>query len=384
MTEKGEKVKKLKQIITAISIIVLVLSMATVGVSAEETEESLSEIREKIEENEAELDEKEAELKAGKKEEKSLASQVVELEKEINQLDVAITEGEAKLVVLEKELKEAQERVTTQTENLNSRLRNMYKNGNIGFLDVLLDSGSFSEFLTNFDLVKIIHQSDQEVLTELEEAHAVVEAKKEEVEALQAELETSRAVTAEQKQTVETKKKEIAASNEETEKMIEELQADADALTAKLQSMQSSGEVSSSSSSKYLGGEMAWPVPNATIVTSPFGYRTHPISGTRRFHTGIDLAGSGCYGTPIVAANDGTVISAGWNGGYGNCVIVDHGGGVTTLYAHASSIAVGYGQSVSRGETVAYIGSTGNSTGPHLHFEVRIDGAYQNPYPYIT
>lgn len=133
----------------------------------------------------------------------------------------------------------------------------------------------------------------------------------------------------------------------------------------------------------YGNGRMAWPVPKGTIVTSPFGYRTHPISGKRKFHTGVDLGGSGIYGTPIVAADDGAVIFTGWNGGYGNCVIVDHGGGYTTLYAHASSLKAETGKTVKRGETIALVGSTGNSTGPHLHFEVRINGQYQNPLPYI-
>lgn len=354
-------------VITAI-MTVLLLSVQTSVVGAQ----TLSEIREEIKQKQAELD-------AGEEEEESLASQVVALETELNNLQAAIAEGEAQLVVLEEELAEAQKKVETQTTNLNSRLRNMYKSGSIGFLDVLLDSGSFSEFLTNFDLVKKIYSSDQSVLNELEAAHDEVEKKKQEMETLQAELEASKAVTEEQKQQVEAKKEEIAASNEETEKMIAELQADADALTSQIRD---SG--SSSSNSTYLGGTMAWPAPYATYVTSAFGYRSDPLGGYTSFHTGIDLAKSGCAGTPIVAANDGTVILAYYNGGYGNCVVIDHGGGVTTLYGHASSLAVSYGQSVTRGQTIAYVGSTGRSTGPHLHFEVRIDGAYQDPYPYIT
>ena len=343
------------------------LCMQTICVSAAE---SLSDIRKKIEQ-------KEAELEDGQAEEKSLATKVRNLEEEIASLETAIAEGEVKLKKLEKELAIAEKKLETQNENLNARLRNMYKTGSIGFLDVLLDSGSFSEFLTNLDVVKMIYSSDQEFLQELQKIYDEVERKKNEVETLQAELKDSKAVAQEQKKTIEAKKAEIAKSNEETEKMIDDLQAEADALTVKLQNTASNSETS-----KYTGGEMAWPTPASHIVTSPYGWRIHPIFGYSKFHTGIDI-GAG-YGSRIVAANAGTVISAGYNGGYGYCVMIDHGGGYVTLYAHCSSMAVGYGQKVKRGQTVAYVGSTGNSTGPHLHFEVRLNGNYQNPYPYIT
>ena len=333
--------------------------------------ESLSEIREKIEQ-------KEAELEKGEKQEKSLASQVTELEKELGQLETAIAEGEARLVKLEKELAKAQKRLEIQNKNLNARLRNMYKSGSIGFLDVLLDSGSFSEFLTNLDLVKRIYSSDQDFMDELQEAHDEVEKKKNEVETLQAELKESKNTKENEKATVEAKKKEIAASNEETEKMIDELQADADALVAKIQSEK---KATSSETSKYDGGEMAWPVPSCHTITSYFGYRIHPIYGYSKLHTGLDIGAS--YGASIVAANSGTVIYAGWDGGSGTCVIIDHGGGITTLYGHNSSLSVSYGQQVSRGQHIANAGSTGNSTGPHCHFEVRVNGGYVDPLNYL-
>lgn len=338
-------------IITAV-VLVLVMLAGTVQASAA----SLSELREQI-------SEKENALSEGKAEEESLTEK-------LRQLEEAIDENESKLTVLEEELEAAEKKVDTQTENLNSRLRNMYKSGSVGFIDVLMDSGSFSEFLTNLDLVRMIYSSDKDVLDQLQEAHDEVEKKKEEVETLKAELEESHAVVEEEKET-------IAASNEETEKMLDELKEEADRLTATIVQ-----EGSSSSNSQYTGGVMAWPAPSSGTITSPFGYRTHPISGSYSFHTGVDIGASS--GSAIVAANNGTVISAGWNGGYGKCVIVDHGGGIVTLYAHCSSIYVSVGQSVSRGETIAAVGSTGNSTGPHLHFEVRVDGSYVNPIPYIT
>jgi len=128
------------------------------------------------------------------------------------------------------------------------------------------------------------------------------------------------------------------------------------------------------------GGKLAMPVPGAT-VTSPFGYRVHPVFGTVRLHTGVDLAIS--EGTPIHAAEAGTVVSAGWMGGYGLATVIDHGYGLATLYAHQSSIGVSVGQQVSRGQVIGAVGCTGDCTGPHLHFEVRVDGTPVDPMPYL-
>ena len=126
-------------------------------------------------------------------------------------------------------------------------------------------------------------------------------------------------------------------------------------------------------------GGMIWPLSGP--VTSEFGWRTHPIFGTARFHSGLDIGGD--YGLPIYAAASGTVIHAGWISGYGNTVIIDHGGGVTTLYGHNDSLNVGVGQTVSQGQVIAMCGSTGNSTGPHCHFEVRENGEPVSPYSYL-
>ena len=344
---------KSRKIIAAVLLaVILVLVVGTTTASAA----SLSELRKQISEKQSELDE-------GKKQEESLSQK-------LNELEEAIAQNEDKLIVLEEDLRAAEEKVETQTTNLNSRLRNMYKNGSVGFLDVLLNSGSFSEFLTNLDMVELIYSSDKDVLDDLQAAYDEVEEKKTEVETLQAELNESNEV-------VEAEKAEIAASNEETEKMLDELQADADRMT---QTIINNG--SSSSNSSYLGGQMAWPVPSSSYISSPFGYRIHPIYGYSKLHTGMDIGASS--GSAIVAANAGTVISSGWNGGYGKCIVVDHGGGVTTLYAHCSALYVSVGQSVTRGQQIAAVGSTGNSTGPHCHFEVRINGSYVNPYPYVT
>ena len=133
---------------------------------------------------------------------------------------------------------------------------------------------------------------------------------------------------------------------------------------------------------EYIGGVLAWPVPGYTKISSNYGMRVHPITGQYKLHTGVDI--SAPMGANFVAANDGIVTKAGYNTAYGNMVIIDHGGGISTLYAHGSEILVTVGQTVTRNEPILKVGSTGYSTGPHAHFEVRINGVVTNPIEYIT
>ncbi len=366
-------------IVAVLMILVFAMETSLAGAA------TLSQIRNNIKNKQQELNE-------NKSKEKSLGDQVNSLEQQINSkqedietLEASISEAQTKLDALEEELAAAEEKVNTQNDNLKARLRNMYKNGSVGFIDVLMDSGSFSEFLNNLSLVEKVYTSDQDVLEQLQDAYDEIDAKKKEIETLQAELNESKTTMEEQKSSleadkasVEKKKAEIAADSEETQKELDKLEADAQALTA---SIRKSG--SSSSSSKYSGGIMAWPAPSCYSISSGYGGRIHPTTGKYKFHGGIDIPAS--YGTAIVAANSGKVIWAGNRGdSYGNYVIIDHGGGISTLYAHSSKVLVSTGQSVSRGQQIAKVGSTGRSTGPHLHFEVRINGSRVNPTSYLN
>lgn len=369
-----------RKIYAAVALILALFLCLDTGVASAK---SLSTIKNEIKDKQAELD-------SGQKKEKSLSSQVNSLEEKINELKASISENEKKLEKLKSDLKKAEKKVDTQNEDLSARLRNMYKNGSIGFVDVLMESGSFTEFLTNLDMVERIYEGDKEVLDELQKAYDEIDAKKKKVETLQAELKDSKEVAETEMKTVEKEKAKIAASNEETEKMLDELNDEADAITAKIKAEEearkaaaaknSGGSGSSGSSSGSSGGgRLSWPC-NGTI-TSEQGWRIHPIFGYRKYHSGMDIGVA--YGTPIKAAASGTVIMASWYGGYGYCVIIDHGNGLSTLYGHNSSLHVSYGQKVSRGQTIASAGSTGNSTGPHCHFEVRVNGTVTNPRNYL-
>ena len=326
------------------------------------------------------IQEKQEELKEGKKKEKDLSNKVNELEKTIYDLNDQIEVSEGELEVLKKDLEEAQKKVDAQNQELGVRLRTMYKNGSVGFLDVLMNSSSFSEFLTNIDLVEKIYASDKDVLEDLQESHDQIEKKKNKVEKLSKELKSSKQAAEDNMATVEAEKKKIAADNEKNAEMLDDLENEAAAEAARLAASAQSGQTSNSSTSTYGGGAFAWPVPSSQNVSSGYGWRICPFHG-REFHGAIDIAANG--GAAIVSVADGTVISAGWNGGFGNSIKVDHGGGLVSMYNHCSGFAASVGQTVSKGQTIAYVGTTGSSTGNHLDFRVFKDGVTQNPFSYL-
>ena len=359
--------KKLSLTISLLLILCLCFSTTCVYATP------LSELQDQIEE-------KQDELKEGKKKEKDLSNKVNELEETIYELNDQIEVSEEQLKDLKKDLKEAQEKVDKQNEELGVRLRTMYKNGSVGFLDVLMNSSSFSEFLTNIDLVEKIYASDKDVLEDLQDAHDQIEKKKNKVEKLSKELKSSKQAAEDNMATVEAEKKKIAADNEKNAAMLDDLENEAAAEAARLAASAQSGGTSSSATSTYGGGVFAWPTPSSQKVSSGYGWRICPFHG-REFHGAIDVAADG--GAAIVAAADGKVISAGWNGGFGNSIKVDHGGGLVTMYNHCSGFAVSVGQTVTKGQTIAYVGTTGSSTGNHLDFRVFKDGVTQNPFSYL-
>ncbi len=328
-----------------------------------------------------EIKQKKEQLEKGEKKEKEMMEDIVDLEETIDELDGEIRNAEQDLDVLNDELAEAQKQVKKQNRSLNKRLRTMYKNGSVGFMDVLLNSGSLSEFLTNLDMVQRILKSDEDVLKDLEEAHEKIEKKKEEVEALESELSYAQSTARDERAEVARQKKALEKENAQTADDIGDLEAEREALEARLARESAEGKISNSGSSTYGGGVFLWPLPASSQVTSDYGWRDCPFHG-REFHAAIDIGGA-ATGSAIVASADGKVIHAGWYGGFGNSVIIDHGGGLTTQYNHCSAVLVSEGQKVSRGETIAELGSTGFSTGPHLDYRVYKDGTVDSPWNYL-
>lgn len=332
-------------------------------------------------------------LEEGKKKEAALSKEIQSLEKsigtlenEINSLSGKISDTEGKIKTAEEELKLAEEKVAEQNENLNSRLRAMYKNGSIGFLDVILNSGSISEFISNIEMVKIIYSSDQEVLEQLQDAFDEIEAKKQELETLQSQMVQQKQTQMDKQTALEADKAAVAKKKEGVVKANGEIEDNIAALKAEEDSIKNAikNDSSDSTDKDYSDGVFAWPVPGHSKINSAYGWRNCPFHG-REFHSGIDIDAD--YGDRIVAAASGTVILSRYNGSYGYCIIISHGGGLYTLYAHNSSLLVKSGSYVSKGQQIARAGSTGNSTGVHLHFEVRKGGnsygSHTNPWNYL-
>lgn len=307
---------------------------------------------------------------------KSTESDLISIRAEISQINAKTSNINAKVGKLEKDIK-------NQQETLDSRLRSMYKNGNLGIIQVLLGSVSIQDFMSNFKLINELHKSDTTILKELEKNHQEVAAQKTELDKLASKLKSHEAAQVEKQKQLEKDKVEVAAAKSKIEADTGDLYREIDKLNAESARLSSEIVGMQDSNSTYTGsGKFQWPFPGYKRISSPYGWRTHPITGKKKFHSGIDLAGPS--GSPIVAAESGKVISAGWNsGGYGNMVVIDHGSGISTLYAHNSSLTVSKGQTVKKGQTIAKCGSTGFSTGPHLHFEVRKNGATQNPRNWI-
>ncbi len=306
-------------------------------------------------------------------------------------LDQDITKTEA-------ELKAAQERLQSREKVFYKRVRDIYINGRLSYLDVVVGSKDFSDFANRMEMLKRILQADMELINTIKTEREEIASKKAKLEADRAKVLELEKV-AQEKQTIINQKKaerqavlERAMNDRDTaDRAYNELMASSASITAMLQ--QRAAERAAAAAAASQGGsgggatttwvqgtgQLAAPV-NAPI-TSDFGWRIHPIYGTSRLHAGTDFGVD--EGTPVHAADGGVVVEAGWISGYGYTVIIDHGNGMSTLYAHNSDVAVSPGQTVSKGQVVSYSGNTGGSTGPHLHFEVRINGEPTDPMGYL-
>ncbi|MDR1067049.1 MAG: peptidoglycan DD-metalloendopeptidase family protein [Clostridiales bacterium] len=295
------------------------------------------------------------------------------------------------LAETEYELQKAERERARSQEAFDKRLRFMYINGKSAYLDVLLKSKDLSDLMNRVEYINRIVEYDDNVVETLYKAQVAVEEKLEEVKVQKDEIQLlSNEQTAKTRALEEklVEKKNLVAALESDEvkyqQMINALEKSNNEIAALIQKQQSNYNTAQNAYTPvpYSGGALVWPVPSRSRVSSGFGPRVNPISGKNEFHTGIDIPAP--TGSAIVSAADGTVIKSGAVNGYGYTVIVDHGGGLTTMYAHCSKLIAKVGQSVRQGETIANVGSTGYSTGPHTHYEVRMNGSHQNPMNYYS
>lgn len=326
---------------------------------------------------------------------KSIENKTKSVSKEIHDLDIKLDKATTDLEKVEmdlkriqkniektqEELKEAEENLEERKDAFNQRISVMYMNGDVGYLELLLSSEDIKDFLSRKELIKSIAEYDKELIQFMKEQRDIIDSKKVELEAQRASVEVT-------KNKLEARKKELVKVSREKEDLMGRLAQDVKALEKEYDSLNDYAKNIESKIVKlqrntgpYSGGKMAWPLPGHNKINSYYGYRIHPIFKTKKLHTGIDIPAP--TGTSVNAAAAGTVIYSDWLGGYGKAVMIDHGGGIVTLYGHNSSLVASVGTVVNRGDVVSKVGSTGVSTGPHLHFEVRKNGAYVDPISWL-
>ena len=281
----------------------------------------------------------------------------------------------------EKQLAEIKTTLSEKRKIFQNRVRDIYINGKISYVEVLFGAKDFADFLTRMDLLKRILKYDFDLVTTLLNSQT-------QVEELGLRLDADKKVREDlalQAERAKNIKLEKAAAQQE---IIDKMQTDLEVFNRQYDEKMAAAkeiqrlieESQMQTAANFSAGKMILPV--AGTITDAFGWRTHPIFNRQIFHSGIDIGAD--YGEPILAAQSGTVISAGWIDGYGNTVMINHGGGVVSLYGHNQSLAVNVGQSVSQGQVIAYCGSTGNSTGPHCHFEILANDEPVDPQTYLS
>lgn len=322
----------------------------------------------------------------------NLQSQISVLNDQISTLDENIKQKTA-------EIADKQADIDYNYEQLKERLCALYKTGEASNLQILMNSENVMDLANKTHLLKIITEHDTELINTLKtEMQAIADEK--------AEIEQNRQQVADAKTELDNKRSELGELENEAQRVLNELSTNERAMQSESanlsaqqrqvqqQEAQAAAEIDQwwadyyasqkksqnsggSAPASYAGGQFTWPVPGYTHISCNYssGHKAIDINRTN---------GRSISGASIVAANSGTVVQAGWHYSYGNYVMIDHGGGYSTLYAHASSLAVSKGQKVSKGQTIAYVGSTGNSTGPHLHFEVRVNGVRKNPFNWFS
>lgn len=310
------------------------------------------------------------------------------VEKQITLLNSQITELNKQITENEALLKEKEGEISENDELFKARLRAMYIAGETSVWEIVFTSKSFAELLTNAEYMRRLAENDKNLMEKLNlDKKGIVEARKI--------IETSKVKLDANKQTLSYKKSSLNTKYQESQKLLSALTQEENALKQEQikinEEMEKIDEeirqmlANTDSDGDFVGGKFLWPVPGYSTITSKFGWRI--LYGKNNWHTGIDISGYNVYGKNIVAANSGTVITAVTTyvpkKGYGKYVIIDHGGGYRTLYGHCSSLLVKVGQKVKRGDPIALVGSTGNSTGPHLHFGIYINGKEVDPLPYL-
>lgn len=354
----------------------LCAALGTAQTSTKALKKKLDAVRVETKEVKAELREKKEEVWVVAEEIRVLDGRVTAAEQKLDDTRAQLRKDKAKQAELAQKLQRTQAALDKQRVVVSRRIRAMYMSDDSDPLQVLIGSRDFADFAARQSLMERIARFDRVAFDRLRQLKARVAADKlaqDGVVARVAGLERARAAHQRELEAAQAAKARVLAKlrreRNALERELDAMEAASDRIMAEILARQGGGATT------RFSGRFVTPVNGR--FTSGFGYRIHPITGSKRMHTGVDIAAP--TGTPIRAAASGVVITAGWMNGYGNTVVIDHGGGVSTLYGHCSRLYVSSGQRVASGQRIAAVGSTGFSTGPHLHFEKRVNGRPVNP-----
>ena len=343
-----------------------------------------NDLQNQLNEANGQLEDVQSDLSDNLKQVEKLDNRIETSERELEEQESKITELRNSIDQIEEELNTITEKYDKQVDLFKKRMVAIYTSGDTQYLDVLLKSRSLTDFISSYYIISQLTDIDENLLNDLETKKKAISLSKQKLENEKKEMAT---ILENQTRTTRT----LQNTKKMRENFIEKLSDEEKNLQSKIDEINKQYEevnqqilalAQQGLDTTYIGGELAWPVPGYTRITSKYAMRVHPITGQYKLHTGVDIGAP--MGANFVAANDGVVVKAGPNTAYGNMVIIDHGGGISTLYAHGSEILVDVGQTVKRGDAILKVGSTGYSTGPHAHFEVRINGVTTDPLPYIT
>ena len=373
---------------------------AVTNESIRKKEEEIAAAKKEVSSLKSNLTDVEALKKELEQSKNDLAAYVVQLDNElsgiqakIEQYNTLITEKEEQIVETTEELNEAVKQQEEQYESMKQRIKFMYEKGDTFYLELLFSSDGFSDMANKADYIEALSQYDKNKLDEYVETKEMVQLCKEKLEAEKEVLDEAKvAVEAEEANVsalISQKEEQIVsvssdistkeAAIKEYEAMIAQENAEIAALEKAV--AEEKARLEAEQARVYNGGVFAWPCPSYKRISDEYGNRIHPILGTQQFHNGLDMAAPG--GSPILAAYDGDVVAAAYNGSMCNYIMIDHGSWLYTIYMHCSALHVSKGQTVSKGQKIAAVGSTGRSTGNHLHFSVRLNGSYVSPWNYL-
>jgi len=374
-------------ILLIVTAFLCMMPMIYAAKSLSQLEDDLAENRENIEQTKKEIRDKQTEKTELQKKKDEIDLEIATIQADIDDIQAVIDEKDIEIIKKTQEIVNTEETIKNTDGLLKKRMKVMIENGDTSYLEILLESDGISDFYTRMYIIDTIVAHDNNMINDFKNQKTTLEAAKGTLEVERAEQEDAKALLEEKKATIVVKQQEQQALIDEINGDINELKRQEQEMEEADRQIQAQIDAAMATSDHkdltYTGsGKFILPLASYTRISDPYGLREkHPITGKRTMHNGIDYAAPS--GTAIYAAEDGVVLTSGWINGYGYTITINHGSGYVTLYAHCSSLIAKAGDKVTQGQTIARVGSTGNSTGPHLHFEVKVNGVAKNPADYM-